>query len=140
MDTYKRFVPANVTTTTSTMNDDTDHCFDPANDLPNHMKTKHQTQTDKKAASSQRMLANQGDCQTTKGAKSEAEQSHQTQKQGGTITSNMPSKGCARYCISNHPRGCWSAGIHTMQELAAETFAAKTFRRDEQNTQHNIVR
>jgi hypothetical protein len=20
----------------------------------------------------------------------------------------------ARYCISNHPRGCWSAGIHTM--------------------------
>jgi len=42
----------------------------------------------------------------------------------------------ARYCISNHPRGCWSAGIHTMQELAAETFAAETFRRDKQNTQH----
>ena len=38
----------------------------------------------------------------------------------------------ARYCISNHPRG-WSAGIHTMQ-------ATETFRRDEQNTQHNIVR
>jgi hypothetical protein len=38
---------------------------------------------------------------------------HNYEKQDGTITSNMPSKGCARYCISNHPRGCWSAGIHT---------------------------
>jgi len=67
----------------STTNDDTDHRFHPANDSPNHMKTKHQTQTDKKAASSQRVLANQRDCQTTKGAKSKAEQSHQTEKRGG---------------------------------------------------------
>jgi len=78
----ERFVPANATTTTSTTNDDTDHRFDPANDLPNHTKTKHQTQTDKRnstqkhqiiepimaTASSQRVLANQGACQTTKGA------------------------------------------------------------------------
>jgi hypothetical protein len=72
----ERFDPANATATTLTMNDDTKHRFDPANNLPNHTKTKHLTQTDKKTASSQRVLANQGDCQTTKGAKREAEQSH----------------------------------------------------------------
>jgi len=44
-------------------------------------------------APSQRVLMNQGDCQTTKGANSKVEQSHQTEKQGGTITSNMRSKG-----------------------------------------------
>ena len=38
---------------------------------------------------------------------------HNYEKRDGTITLNMPSKGCARYCISNHPRGCCSAGIHT---------------------------
>jgi len=72
--------------------------------------------------------------------------SHNYEKQGGTITSNMPSKGCVRYGISNHPRGCWSAGIHTMEELAAETFAAETFaaetfRRDKpkHTTQHSPV-
>ncbi len=72
----ERFDPTNATATTLTTNNDTDHRFDPANDLPNHAKTKHRTQTDKKTASSQRVLANKGDCQTTKGAKSEAEQSH----------------------------------------------------------------
>ena len=71
----ERFDPANATATTLTTNDDTDHCFDPANDLPNHTKTKHQTQTDKKTASSQRVLANQG-----------------CQKRGGTITLNRKAR------------------------------------------------
>jgi hypothetical protein len=69
---------------------------------------------------------------------------HNNGKQGGTISSNMTSKGCARYCISYHPRGCWSAGIHTTPELAAkisQPFAAKTFWQDKpkHTTQHSPV-
>jgi hypothetical protein len=76
-------MPSTITTMITTNEMTTQRRTQPHKDeRDNHTKTKHQTQTDKRnstqkhqiiepimaTASSQRVLANQGACQTTKGA------------------------------------------------------------------------
>jgi hypothetical protein len=84
----------------------------PREDEPDHTEIQHGNT--RSSSKSWRLHHHKGCWQIKETAKPQrVPMPHNYEKRDGTITLNMPSKGCATYCISNHPRGCWSAGIYT---------------------------